>query len=147
MTHMPYIYVRQRNNLFILTVFCLVLSAAFGDQVPTAPKSQQPIEIKLQKGGPAGVKIHHLSCYKDKASRLFIVSFKTDQPIQADVKIFKIVRGPKKPLLLAYSSEKKDKLAPNMDHNLVLKETGPESLATDKSYMLEVYEDKQEVRK
>ena len=133
----------------VLLAFFLMQSLARGEQAPSAKpvqsaKPQQRINLQLQKGVPtAGVKIHHLSCYKDKASNLFLVSFKTDKPIQAAVKIFTIPRKNSKrpPILLAMASERKQKIDRDTDHSLVMEEVGPEPLALKKDYMLSIYQE------
>jgi hypothetical protein len=128
----------------LLPLLALADPAPSAKPAPAGPKAQQRINLQLQKGAPsAGIKIHHLSCYKDKASNLFLVSFKTDKPIQAVVKVFSIPRktSNKPPILLATASEKKGKIEPDTDHSLVLEEVGSEPLALKKDYMLSIYQE------
>jgi len=127
------------RKLLILSLACYLNQIPLFAAQPTP--SQQQIQIQLQKGIPSGnVKIYRLSAYKDRTSKLFVVSFKTDRPIQAQVSIYRSKKGSKNPVLLAYSSEKEDKLSPDTDHSLVLRESGPESLATEKAYYMKIIE-------
>jgi len=131
----------MRKLLLLSSVLVLLRPLAYGDPTPAPQPNQQKINLQLEKGAPSlGVKIGHLSCYKDKISNLFLVSFKTNKAIQTTVKVYAIPRKDSKrpPILLAVASETKGKINPDTDHSLVLEEVGPEPLAIKKEYLLSI---------